>query len=74
VVEQPFVRSTEITQIEDVKTFMAANGFVNTKNNDYYNSKLDVIIEDLHDENVLSDNGILRFIDTVFYIKEFIKR
>ncbi len=28
-----------------------------------------LIIEDLHDENVLTSNGILYFIDTVFYLK-----
>ena len=27
-----------------------------------------IILEDLHDENVLTQNGILYFIDTVFYI------
>jgi len=29
---------------------------------------LGLIIEDLHDENVLTQNGVLYFIDTVFYI------
>ncbi|MDQ6531788.1 hypothetical protein RB618_21595 [Flavobacterium sp. LHD-85] len=29
-----------------------------------------MILEDLHDENVLTENGILQFIDTVFYIKD----
>jgi len=28
-----------------------------------------VILEGLHDENVLTQNGVLFFIDTVFYIK-----
>ncbi|PBJ12185.1 hypothetical protein [Flavobacterium sp. ACN6] len=41
-----------------------------TKNNDYYNPDLGIILEDLHDENVLTENGILQFIDTVFYIKD----
>lgn len=49
---------------------MLVNGFLNTKNNDYYNPDLGIILEDLHDENVLTENGILQFIDTVFYIKE----
>lgn len=47
---------------------MNENGFENTRNNDYINHDLGVIIEDLHDENVLTQNGILYFIDTVFYI------
>jgi hypothetical protein len=69
VVEQPFVKATEKTNLELVKKFMLANGFLNTKNNDYHNPDLDIILEDLHDENVLTENGILQFIDTVFYIK-----
>ncbi len=70
VVEQPFVKATEKTDLEVVKKFMAANGFQNTKNNDYFNPDLGIILEDLHDENVLTENGILQFIDTVFYIKD----
>jgi hypothetical protein len=69
VVEQPFVKATEKTDLSLVKKFMLANGFLNTKNNDYYNPDLGIILEDLHDENVLTENGILQFIDTVFYIK-----
>lgn len=49
---------------------MYSNGFLNTKNNDYFNPDLGIILEDLHDENVLTENGILKFIDTVFYIKD----
>ncbi|PWB24436.1 hypothetical protein [Flavobacterium sp. HTF] len=70
VVEQPYVKATQKTDLESVKNFMIANGFLNTKNNDYYNPELGIILEDLHDENVLTENGILQFIDTVFYIKD----
>lgn len=69
VVEQAFVKATEKTDLEFVNNFMLANGFLNTKNNDYYNPALGIILEDLHDENVLTENGVLQFIDTVFYIK-----
>ena len=68
VVEQPFVKATQKTDLNDVKQFMHANGFENTKNNDYFNPDLGIILEDLHDENVLTQNGVLCFIDTVFYI------
>lgn len=68
VVSQPFVKATEQTDLEKVKQFMESNGFNNTRNHDYYNPALEIIVEDLHDENVLTENGILRFIDTVFYI------
>jgi Serine/Threonine/Tyrosine Kinase found in polyvalent proteins len=70
VVKQPFVKATEQTDLQMVKTFMLANGFVNTRNNDYFNSELGIILEDLHDENVLTENGILQFIDTVFYLRD----
>ncbi len=61
------VATTEITDILHVKAFMSANGFRNNRNNDYIQDELGIIIEDLHDENVLTKNGILYFIDTVFY-------
>ena len=70
VVKQPFVKATEQTDLQIVKNFMLANGFINTRNNDYFNPELGIILEDLHDENVLTENGILQFIDTVFYIKD----
>lgn len=49
--------------------FLARNGFENTKNHDFYNPELGIILEDLHDENVLTKEGVLYFIDTVFYLK-----
>lgn len=70
VVKQGFVRATSTTDLQAVKTFMNSNGFVNTKNNDYYNAELGIILEDLHDENVLTENDTLRFIDTVFYLTD----
>jgi hypothetical protein len=69
LVEQNYIESTEITHLSRVKQFLENNGFINTRNHDYYNSELGIILEDLHDENVLTQNDILYFIDTVFYIK-----
>jgi hypothetical protein len=69
VVKQTFVKSTEETDLSHVRQFMQSNGFELIRNNDYFNSDLGIIIEDLHDENVLTNNGVLFFIDTVFYIK-----
>ncbi len=72
VVKQSFVTITQETDLNRVKAFLGANGFVNNRNNDYINSDLGIILEDLHDENVLTKNDILYFIDTVFYTtKEF---
>jgi hypothetical protein len=72
VVKQPFVTITQETDLNKVKSFLEANGFINNRNNDYVNNDLGIILEDLHDENVLTKNDILYFIDTVFYTtKEF---
>ncbi len=70
VVEQPFILSTEETDIREVKKIMDENGFFNTRNNDYYSPEHRIVLEDLHDENVLMKNGIPYFIDTIFFVKE----
>lgn len=70
VVEQQFVISDSLTKLENVKLFLASNGFTNTRNNDYYNPDLGIILEDLHDENVLTFQDNLFFIDTVFYVTD----
>ncbi len=69
LVEQNYIKATQPTDLKKVKQFLENNGFANTKNHDYYNADLGIILEDLHDENVLTANGLLYFIDTVFYIK-----
>ncbi len=68
VVKQRFVRSSEITDLNNVKNFLTENGFINKRANDYYQPELGIIVEDLHDENVLTRYGTLHFIDTVFYL------
>jgi Serine/Threonine/Tyrosine Kinase found in polyvalent proteins len=70
VVKQPLVLQTEVTNLELVKGYLLENGFIHKKNNDYYQPYLGIILEDLHDENVLTNSGILFFIDTVFYLTE----
>lgn len=70
VVEQSFITSDTTTELENVKQFLAINGFINKKNNDYFHPKIGIILEDLHDENVLTFQGNLFFIDTVFYLTE----
>ncbi len=70
VVEQDFIKFDEPTELEIVKKFLNENGFENTRNNDYFHPNLGIILEDLHDENVLTFEGNLYFIDTVFYITE----
>lgn len=68
IVKQRYVLITDPTNLNEVKTFLTLNGFENVRNNDYYNADLGIILEDLHDENVLTKNEILYFIDTVFYL------
>jgi hypothetical protein len=70
VVKQPYISITEMTDLENVKLFLLSNGFIHKKNNDYYHPQLQIILEDLHDENVLTNNGVLFFIDTVFYLMD----
>ncbi len=68
LVAQNYVKADQATNLDEVKLFLENNGFQNTKNHDYYNPDLGIILEDLHDENVLTCQGLLYFIDTVFYI------
>ena len=70
VVEQYYVSVNQRTDLLQVREFLASNGFENVRNNDYFNSSLGIVLEDLHDENVLTKNGILYFIDTVFYLTQ----
>ncbi len=68
VVKQPFIEITEPTDVNSVNDFLFSNGFQLKKNNDYFNAEVGIILEDLHDENVLTNNGALFFIDTAFYL------
>ncbi len=68
VVEQQYIRADSMTDLDEVRAFMLANGFVNNRRHDYKHEKLGLILEDLHDENVLTADGVLHFIDTVFFI------
>jgi hypothetical protein len=67
VLKQPFLTSDAPVDLSDVKELLAYNGFENRKRNDYFNSELGIILEDMHDENIISYSNTLFFIDTVFY-------
>jgi Serine/Threonine/Tyrosine Kinase found in polyvalent proteins len=43
-------------------------GFNHKKNNDYFHTELGIILEDLHDENVLTNKGEFFFIDNAIYL------
>lgn len=68
VVKQRFIISTDPTNLIEVKEFLENNDFKNIRYNDYMNIDLGIILEDLHDENVLTNNGLFFFIDTVIYL------
>ena len=66
--EQPFIIADNPTDLADIKAFLTYNGFENLRRYDYYNKQLGLLLEDIHDENVLTNTNTLFFIDTVFYI------
>lgn len=67
VLKQPFIESDSLVDLDDIKKLLGFNGFENTKRNDYIHKELGLILEDMHDENVLVNADTLFFIDTVFY-------
>ena len=75
VVRQPFARaSNDVAGAtrDEVEVWMREHfGAFRCKNDDYYLPQLDLLIEDLHDENVLiSENRkALLFIDPVIYVR-----
>jgi hypothetical protein len=68
VVKQRYIKLNQQTDLEKVRLFLMANGFENNRNNDYLHTGLGLILEDIHDENVLMNDGVLFFVDTVFYL------
>jgi hypothetical protein len=68
VLRQPFIATESTAALADIRIYLEHNGFVNKKRNDYRHEKLGLILEDMHDENVLAAQNLLFFIDTVFYI------
>lgn len=67
VLRQPYIKSDSSANIEDIKKHLEFNGFENHMRHDYRHSELGLLLEDMHDENVLVNSDILFFIDTVFY-------
>ena len=67
VLQQPFIEG-EQARLDDIKEFLSFNGFENTKRQDYYNREFGLVLEDMHDENVIARQNILFFVDTVFYV------
>ena len=70
VVKQPYIEFDAATNLEHVKLFLENNGFMWKRNNDYFHPEHVIILEDLHDENVLTKSATLFFIDSVFYLEK----
>jgi hypothetical protein len=68
VLRQPYIKSDSSVNIEDIKKHLEFNGFENHIRHDYRHVELGLLLEDMHDENVIVNTDILFFIDTVFYI------
>lgn len=69
VLSQPFAEGGQ-ADLADIKEHLTFNGFQNTKRQDYFNEEFGLILEDMHDENVIEKEDVLFFIDTVFYLME----
>jgi hypothetical protein len=69
VVQQRFIEGDQ-ADLTNIKEHLIFNGFAHTKRQDYFNAEFGLILEDMHDENVIASNDVLFFIDTVFYIME----
>lgn len=68
VVRQAFIIADGMAELDDIRIFLEYNGFENTKRQDYFNAAYGLILEDMHDENVIATSEKLFFIDTVFYV------
>ena len=69
VLQQPFIEG-EQADLRDIEELLTFNGFANTRRQDYYNKEFGLLLEDMHDENVIAGRDVLFFIDTVFYVME----
>lgn len=67
ILSQLFIEG-EQANLADIKDYLVFNGFQREKRQDYYNNEFGLILEDMHDENVIAKSDTLFFIDTVFYI------
>lgn len=69
VIKQQFAVLTQGAQRYSVESYLNDHSFIRTKNDDYYNQELGIILEDLHDENIFLLDKQLLFIDPVVYFE-----
>ena len=71
VFSQPHVEADRGATLEEVVKYMSKLGFKQKRGPDFYNPDTGVIVEDLHDENVLvSPEGHLYIVDPIIYLDE----
>lgn len=69
VVSQKAIRGVRGATRGEVETEMRNMGFLRRRNDDYFSPTLQILVEDLHDENVLVDaDGDLFIFDPVIYL------
>jgi Serine/Threonine/Tyrosine Kinase found in polyvalent proteins len=61
VVKQPFIIADVQAALYDIRDFLEYNGFKNTRRHDYFNKTYGLILEDMHDENVIIKSEKLFF-------------
>ncbi|HEX8357587.1 MAG TPA: hypothetical protein VF610_09255, partial [Segetibacter sp.] len=69
IIEQQFALLVHGASRLEVEEYLKSFGFRRTKNDDYYNGHLGIILEDLHDENIFIENKHLLFIDPVIFVE-----
>lgn len=70
VIEQPWAQAARGASKQEVEGYLSEAGFTNTRYNDYYNKEHGLLLEDLHDENVLIGlNENILFIDPIIYLE-----
>lgn len=67
--KQRYYIANEITSLNDIKETLELYGFKHLKRFDYFHPEYNIVIEDLHDENVLTVENKLFFIDTIFLLQ-----
>src|SRR5215213_7791245 len=53
VLKQPFISSDATAELTAIQELLVFNGFRNTRRQDYINEEFGLILEDMHDENVI---------------------
>ncbi len=53
VLKQSFITSDAQVGLKDITRFLTCNGFENFRQDDYKHKQLGLILEDMHEENVI---------------------